>query len=96
MDVKSRRNWKKIIFYQKVSSMVAGVPRRVNVDGSPMFFDRQLQLGRVIWVRRKAQKWLELKRKADSISSYDFGQLLLVQISAICILPDSVKDSEVA
>jgi hypothetical protein len=48
------------------------------VDGSPVFFDRQLQLGRVIWVRRKAQKWLELQRKADSISSYDFGQLLLV------------------
>jgi hypothetical protein len=67
------------------------------VDGSPVFFYRQVQLGRVIWVRRKAQKkWLELQRKSDSISSYDFGQLLLVQISATCILPDSVKDSEVA
>jgi hypothetical protein len=25
MDAKSRQNWQKIVFYQKVSSMVAGV-----------------------------------------------------------------------
>lgn len=72
--------------------------RKLNVDGSPVWIQRQLDLGRVIWVRKESPKLLRHKAKQScSISGCcDFGQLLLVQISAARLLLESVEGGEVA